>query len=212
MIIENNFKLISILLIIGVLNEKRFKYILYYIMKYIFIDIRKSDEVYSKRFGLSNAYSTYNIPMNMIRFNVENIMNHLNYVDVIYIVCQSGSRSKFIKDKYFSNYENIKVNKNLQFKNLNIGNNDVKLSENENIDASVIGDEQFNLYSIARIIQFILGISIILLGGYTYFMIFKTKKYNTVPLIILILLGVMALINGLTSTCTISNVLINYLN
>lgn len=181
-------------------------------MKYIFIDIRKSDEVYSKRFGSSNAYSTYNIPMNMIRFNVENIINHLKYVEVIYIVCQSGSRSNFIKEKYFSNYENIKVNNKLQFKNLNIGTNHVKLSENETIETLIIGENKFNLYSITRIIQIMLGVVIVLLGGYTYIMIYKNKKYNTLPLIILILFGIMALINGVTSTCNISNVWINYLN
>lgn len=59
------------------------KYILYYIMKYLFIDIRKSDEVYSKRFAYSEKYSVYNIPMNMIRFNDRQIVKHLEYVDVI---------------------------------------------------------------------------------------------------------------------------------
>lgn len=67
-------------------------------MKYLFSDIRKSDEVYSKRFAYSKKYSVYNIPMNMIRFNDRQIVKHLEYMDVIYLVCQSGSRSKFIKD------------------------------------------------------------------------------------------------------------------
>lgn len=120
-------------------------------MKYLFIDIRKSDEVYSRRFGLSNAYSTYNIPMNMIRFNDRQIVKHLEYVDVIYIVCGTGSRSKFIKDKYFSNYENIKVSNNLQFKNLKNGKQLVKLSDNEHIETAVIDDGQFNLYRIRRV-------------------------------------------------------------
>ena len=51
-----------------------------YIMKYLFIDIRKSDEVYSKHFDQSQEYSFYNIPMNMIRFNADTIINHLEYV------------------------------------------------------------------------------------------------------------------------------------
>jgi hypothetical protein len=46
-------------------------------MKYLFIDIRKSDEVYSKHFDQSQEYSFYNIPMNMIRFNAPTIINHL---------------------------------------------------------------------------------------------------------------------------------------
>jgi len=66
-------------------------------MKYLFIDIRKSDEVYSKHFDQSQDYSFYNIPMNMIRFNAEQIINHLEYFDEIYIVCQTSNRSQFIK-------------------------------------------------------------------------------------------------------------------
>jgi rhodanese-related sulfurtransferase len=65
-------------------------------MKYLFIDIRKSDEAYSKHFDQSQEYSFYNIPMNMIRFNAMTIINHLEYVDEIYIVCQSAKRSQFI--------------------------------------------------------------------------------------------------------------------
>jgi len=188
----------------------------YNIMKYLFIDIRKSDEVYRKRFAVSTKYSTYNIPMNMIRFNDKNIIKHLEYVDEIYIVCQSGSRSKFIKDKYFSDYENIKVSKNLQFIKLKLGMNNVNLSGNKNVDVTVVGNNQFNLYNITRIIQLMLGSLILLLAGYTYFNIIKSKKnakyINSIPLLILILFGIMAIINGLTSTCTISNVFIDYLN
>lgn len=65
-------------------------------MKYLFIDIRKSDEVYSRHFDQSKEYSFYNIPMDVIRFNVETIIGHLEYVDEIYIVCQTASRSDFI--------------------------------------------------------------------------------------------------------------------
>ena len=46
-------------------------------MKYLFIDIRKSDEVYSKHFDQSKDYSFYNIPMNMIRFNAQTIINQM---------------------------------------------------------------------------------------------------------------------------------------
>jgi rhodanese-related sulfurtransferase len=67
-------------------------------MKYLFIDIRKSDEVYSKHFDQSQEYSFYNIPMNMIRFNAQTIINNLKDFDEIYIVCQSSSRSQFIKN------------------------------------------------------------------------------------------------------------------
>ena len=98
-------------------------------MKYMFIDIRKSDEAYSKHFDQSKEYDFYNIPMNMIRFNVQTIINHLEYFDEIYIVCQSANRSQFIKNKYFYNYKNIKVSQNLQFSNLKYGSNNVSLNK-----------------------------------------------------------------------------------
>ena len=184
-------------------------------MKYLFIDIRKSDEVYSKHFDQSQDYSFYNIPMNMIRFNAKNIINHLDYVDEIYIVCQSASRSKFIKDKYFSNYENIKVSKNLQFINLKFGLNNVSLNENTNMRINIVGSNSFNYYNIMRILQTILGLLMILVGSYTYIRLRHEKllhKINTIPLIILILFGTMVLYNGLTSTCSISILLEDYLN
>ena len=103
-------------------------------MKYLFIDIRKSDEVYAKHFDQSQDYSFYNIPMNMIRFNAQTIINHLDYVDEIYIVCQGANRSQFIKDKYFNDYINndykrIKVSQHLQFANFKYGLNHVSLNK-----------------------------------------------------------------------------------
>lgn len=43
-------------------------------MKVLFIDICKSDEVYSRHFDQSQDYSFYNIPTNVIRFNVKTII------------------------------------------------------------------------------------------------------------------------------------------
>jgi len=184
-------------------------------MKYLFIDIRKSDEVYSRHFDQSKEYTFYNIPMNVIRFNVDTIIHHLEYVDEIYIVCQSSSRSEFIKNKYFKNYERIKVNKQLQFSNLNYGQNHVSLNKHTSIRINVIGSNSFNVYSILRITQIILGIAILTLGIYTYMQLKNKKllnKINTTPLLILLVFGVNALINGLTSTCTVSTVFMDYLN
>lgn len=179
-------------------------------MNYLFIDIRKSDEVYSKHFVEGTQYKFYNIPMNMIRFNVSNIKNHLKYIDQIYIVCNSGQRAKFIKDKYFKDIDNIKVNNYLQFKYLNKGINLFELNYNKiNINIEEYG---YNYYSIMRIIQTLLGSIILILGGYTYYELSKFKKINNIPLIILMLFGLMALINGLTSTCTLSVLLKDYLN
>ena len=179
-------------------------------MKYLFIDIRKSDEVYSKRFDQSNHYEFYNIPMNMIRFNQQNIIDHLEYVNEIYIVCQTAKRSQFIKNKYFKEYDNIKVNKQLQFSNLKNGMNNIL-----DIPIHIIGSNSFNYYSVMRIIQTMMGILILTIGTYTYLQLKQKniiKKINVIPLIILLLFGAMTLYNGLTSTCSISILLENELN
>ena len=184
-----------------------------YIMKYLFIDIRKSDEVYSKHLDQSQEYSFYNIPMNMIRFNAQTIIKHLKYYDEIYIVCESSSRSQFIKNKYFSQYEKIKVSQNLQFSNLKYGLN--KVSLNTDMRINVVGSNSFNFYNVMRIIQTVMGIIMLSVGGYTYIQLRNaklSKKINTLPLIILMLFGIMALYNGLTSTCSMSILLKDYLN
>jgi rhodanese-related sulfurtransferase len=184
-------------------------------MKYLFIDIRKSDEVYSKHFDQSQEYSFYNIPMNMIRFNAETIINHLEYVDEIYIVCQSANRSQFIKNKYFNDYKRIKVDEKLQFANLNYGLNNVSLNENTDMRINIVGSNSFNFYSVMRIIQTIMGIIMLSVGIYIYIQLRKEnslKKISILPLILLIAFGSMALYNGLTSTCSISILLEDYLN
>ena len=135
-------------------------------MKYLFIDIRKSDSVYNKQFIKDDNYSYYNIPMNMMRFNKEKIIQHLKYYDLIYLVCESEKQSKFIKNKYFNEHEKIKVSKELQFSRLLDGKNEINL--NNNIVKVFISDKKsFNLYSLTRIIQIILGTLILTLGGYT---------------------------------------------
>lgn len=184
-------------------------------MKYLFIDIRKSDEVYSRHFDQSQEYSFYNIPMNMIRFNAKTIINHLEYFDEIYIVCQSASRSQFIKNKYFNNDKRIKVSEKLQFSNLKYGLNNISLNENTNIRINIIGSNSFNFYSVMRIIQTIMGIIMLSVGIYIYIQLCKEKllkKINILPLIVLALFGSMAIYNGLTSTCSISILLEDYLN
>jgi hypothetical protein len=179
---------------------------------YLFIDIRKSDEVYSRRFDKSYNYDVYYIPMYMIRFNVDMIRKHINYKKEIYIVCNSASRSQFIKNKYFANDRNIIVSDALQFNNLSQGHNNVVLNNNNTIKINVIGDNQFNLYNIMRITQIILGSLIIIIGGYTFYSTYSYKNINKIPLVILILFGTMALFNGLTSTCTISTIFVDSLN
>lgn len=184
-------------------------------MKYLFVDIRKSDEVYSNRFDQSQEYGFYNIPMNMIRFNAQTIINHLEYVDEIYIVCQTASRSQFIKDKYFRDHARIKVSENLQFAKLTAGSNTVSLNDNAKITVNIVGSNAFNYYSVMRIIQTLMGIVMITVGVYTYTEVRNGnlwKKINIVPIGVLVLFGAMALYNGLTSTCSLSTLLEDYLN
>jgi rhodanese-related sulfurtransferase len=184
-------------------------------MNYLFIDIRKSDEVYSNHFDQSQEYSFYNIPMNMIRFNAKTIINHLEYFDEIYIVCQSASRSQFIKNKYFNNDKRIKVSEKLQFSNLKYGLNNISVNENTDIRINIVGSNSFNFYSVMRIIQTIMGIIMLSIGIYIYIQLSKEKllkKINILPLIVLVSFGSMALYNGLTSTCSISMLFRDYLN
>ena len=80
---------------------------------------------------------------------------------------------------------------------------------------NIVGSNSFNFYSIMRILQTIMGLIMILVGGYTYIQLRKEKllkKINILPLIVLVLFGIMALYNGLTSTCSLSILLKNYLN
>jgi hypothetical protein len=100
--------------------------------EYLFIDIRKSDEVYSRRLDKSDNYDVYHIPMYMVRFNVE-MIKKLNYKE-IYIICHSAKRSKFIKCKYFINDNNIFVIDSFQFNKLSYGINKVILNNNNTID------------------------------------------------------------------------------
>ena len=66
-----------------------------------------------------------------------------------------------------------------------------------------------------RIIQTIMGIIMLSVGIYIYIQLCKEKllkKINILPLIVLALFGSMAIYNGLTSTCSISILLEDYLN
>lgn len=152
--------------------------------------------------------------MNMIRFNSQTIINHLKYIDEIYIVCQSANRSQFIKNKYFSDYDKIKVSPELQFSNLNHYNNNV-LINGKPLSINISGSNSFNFYNIIRILQTIMGSVMLLSSIFIYKKLIDNKlliKKIIVPIVILFLFGLMAIYNGLTSTCTLSNLLKNYLN
>ena len=80
------------------------------------------------------------------------------------------------------------------------------------IKINVIGSNSFNLYNVMRITQIILGSLILVIGSYTLYSTYSYKNINKIPLLILILFGSMALFNGITSTCSISTIFIDYLN
>lgn len=103
----------------------------------------------------------------------------------------------------------------LQFSNLNYGLNNISLNETSNIRINIIGSNSFNFYNVMRIIQTIMGIIMLSVGIYIYLQLCKEKllkKINILPLIVLALFGTMAIYNGLTSTCSISILLEDYLN
>jgi hypothetical protein len=79
---------------------------------------------------------------------------------------------------------------------------------------NIVGSNSFNFYSVMRIIQTIMGLIMLTVGIYIYMQLKKEKllKKIILSLFILILFGSMALYNGLTSTCSISILLQNYLN
>lgn len=175
----------------------------------IFIDIRNSDEVFTKHFDGTKMTNFYNIPMNMIRFNKNVILQHLDYVEQIYIVCTTGLRSQFIKNKYFNNEHRVKVDDAIQFNKFNSAKKYTIPNNNKPIDVWVDGTFYYNIYNITRIIQIFLG-TVVLLNTLYLFKYAKCK--TTIPLYILGGFSLMALFNGLTNTCTISILLRDVLN
>lgn len=175
----------------------------------IFIDIRNSDEVLTVHFDGSKMTNYYNIPMNMIRFNRESILSHLEWVDVIYIVCNSGRRSKFIKSKYFADEPRIVVDELLQFNKIKEpGQYNYLLENNIPVTIWVDGTFKYNLYNMTRIVQIVLGTIMLICG----LMLYKIKSVPEGIKWVLILMGSMALFNGLTNTCTMARLLMNKLN
>jgi hypothetical protein len=175
---------------------------------HLYIDIRASDEVQSLRFDPTHMTNYYNIPMNMVKFNREVILKHLEYYDEIYIVCRTGSRSSFIKNKYFKNEPRVKVDTNLSSINLKLGKQDIVLKDNTNVTVWTTGKMQYNLYNITRVIQIMLGLIMLTCGLF----LVKNKHVNIVIKVVLIGMGLMALFNGLTNTCTLSVLLRNIMN
>ena len=177
--------------------------------KVFYIDIRKSDEVYGKRFAETEKHVC--IPSNMIRFNLQFLENlvksHRDHK--FYLVCYSGSRSKFIYTKYFANnniLKSVNVNELVQFSEL--GN--LKYNWEEILGYyPILIYGGYNYYSLTRVLQTIMGSLLILTAVLLWSKCNKNRKWI---LWVALIMGINALINGLTSTCTISRVFMDYLN
>jgi rhodanese-related sulfurtransferase len=185
-------------------------------MQHFFIDIRKSDEVFATRFtdDIQHVY----IPSNMIRFNLQ----FLRYLvkskpdTQFYLVCHSGNRSSFIYNKYFANDEilkNVKVSKFIQFKYLKSLTNQSTSVTNEIMNElgylPTVINKGYNYYNLTRVLQTILGLLLILIFALLWN---KCNKKRNWVLWLSLIMGVNSLFNGLTSTCTVSKVFMDYLN
>lgn len=181
-----------------------------------FIDIRKSDEVYSIKF--SNKVNHICIPSNMIRFNLPLLRSLVRLNEKVYLICSSGTRSQFIYDKYFSNdniLNKVTVDNIIQFNNFEVMENGL-LHGKYNLEIkNRLGFlpefiyKGYNYYSLTRVLQTILGTLLIFIAVVLWKKCNEDKKWI---LWIALIMGVNALINGLTSTCTISKVFMNSLN
>jgi len=174
----------------------------------LYIDIRSSDEVLALRFDPKYMDNYYNIPMNMIRFNREVILKHLEYVDKVYIVCNSGNRSSFIKDKYFKDEPRIVVDKALSFKDFKLGQQNIKLENGNEVTIWTTGNKAFNMYNMTRVVQVILGTVMLLCG----LLLIKNKNVHLGLKIVLVGMGGVALYSGITRSCFMSLVLKNVMN
>lgn len=178
----------------------------------IFIDIRRDSEVFNKHIDTANFKDggLYVIPMNMIRFNRDTIIAHLKWVKEIYLVCDTGRRSAYIKAKYFANVPGVKVAPELQFSRFSMGNNKIQLTDGRVINIPVVGDQ--GIYSLTRLIQIMLGTVIGISALVALYNLDKKCVVTRYALIIILLVALMALFNGLTDTCTLRMLLRDYLN
>ena len=175
-----------------------------------YIDIRRSDEVMTKRFDETKMTNFYNIPANHIRFNRQVILKHLEYFDLIYLVCASGNRSQMIKDKYFPNDNRIIVSKDISFNNFpNIkGEYIIELGDGKVDKVWITGTFAFNLYNITRIMQIIVGMVMLVCS----IVLLRITQVPIMVKIVLLGMGVVALYSGITSSCFMTGILKDVLN
>lgn len=91
------------------------------IMSTLILDIRNHNEIDKKRFTdeklHSNNETILYLPANMIKYNLVFLKREFMKYQTIKLICNSGNRSRLIKNKYFQDNSYIVVNKD-QFKDI----------------------------------------------------------------------------------------------
>lgn len=151
----------------------------------LLLDVRNYDEIANVKYNdIDNKYSQIlYIPSNEIKFNVDFLNIFFTNYDKIDIICNSGNRSKQVKDKYF--FSNDKVNT-------------VKLNFNKLDNKYLIKSKELTL-SLTRKIQIIIG-SILLV-------LFIFSLYNKNIIYILPFMSVFMLYVGISGNCFMSSIL-----
>ena len=76
----------------------------------LLFDIRNHDEIDTIRYKNDGTTDVLYMPANIIKYNLEFLHEYFKKYKQVYIICQSGNRSKIIKDKYFSEHEHVMIN------------------------------------------------------------------------------------------------------
>jgi rhodanese-related sulfurtransferase len=153
----------------------------------LLLDVRNPEEVASVRYNPNEHSKLYKhivyIPSNLIKYNVDFLLEYFKSYTTIDIICQSGKRSHKIKDKYFKHHENVHV-KSIHFNTLE--------------DAYVIKSQGVHL-SMTRKIQIISGSIILILFVLLFF--YEKAKY------LFLGFGLMMLYVGISGNCFMTPIL-----
>lgn len=151
----------------------------------LLLDVRNYDEIANVKYNdIDNKYNQIlYIPSNEIKYNTEFLNNYFTNYDKIDIICNSGNRSKKVKDKYFLSNDKV---------------NNVEINFNKLDNKYIIRSEEINL-SLTRKIQIIIG-SILLV-------LFIFSLYNNNILYILPFMSAFMLYVGISGNCFMSSIL-----
>ncbi len=151
----------------------------------LLLDVRNQDEIDAIKYNINDGkYKTiFYMPSNIIKYNLDFLLNYFKEYDNVYIICKSGARSKKIKDKYFANSKNVYVN-----------------SKHFNTLGTELTIQSPGLHlSITRKIQIISGSIILFL--FTLLLFYDNVKY------IYLFLGLIMLYVGISGNCFMSSIL-----